>query len=190
MTDAWMQTKSGEAFDLLEPDHRTINIADIAYHLAGINRYTGATRLTVAQHGVLCAAVAPPGLEFECLMHDAHEAYSGDQSAPLKQAMRVLCRAAGDGQDWLATIERIVDTAVRVRYGMHRHMPDAVRAIDLRMLRTEQLQLHSAPPKPWKVEHLAPFVGLRIDPWPADRAEAEFLQAFVRYGGPARTVGS
>jgi hypothetical protein len=75
----------------LKPDD--IDLNDIAYHLAGIYRYNGATRLTVAQHCVLGAQKIledtgnlRAALGF--LLHDAPEAYLLDMTNPIKCGIR------------------------------------------------------------------------------------------------------
>ena len=95
MAVTWTETQSGYAIDFLEPKASCIRLYDIAYHLAGINRYTGATRMSVAQHSVDLVHMVTRfggGLPTQryALLHDAHEAYMGDISAPLKEAIRRL----------------------------------------------------------------------------------------------------
>lgn len=96
MSGAWMLTHTGK-------DHylsgcgawmNEIDIYDIAWHLAQINRFTGAcTRpYSVAEHSLLCADLALHDgksalVQLLCLLHDGHEAYTGDASSPAKQAI-------------------------------------------------------------------------------------------------------
>lgn len=77
-----MRLHSGKLIDLANPDPDAITLEDIAWHLAGINRWTGASRYTDAQHCVLVYLLS--GYEPWALLHDAHEAYVGDMSYPLK----------------------------------------------------------------------------------------------------------
>lgn len=82
-------TNSGQYVDLQQPDPTTLCIEDIAHHLAGINRFTGACNkfYSVAQHSVLVSHLVGQEHAFEALMHDATEAYLGDVSSPLKQLL-------------------------------------------------------------------------------------------------------
>lgn len=91
-----METHTGKFVDVLQPDPRTIDIEDVAHHLAVTCRYGGAVHgfYSVAAHSVLVhdllvhqkkeAAICLGGL-----LHDAAEAYLGDMVAPLKYAMRL-----------------------------------------------------------------------------------------------------
>lgn len=92
----WMLTITGAVVDLRYMEAATIDILDIAQGLSQINRYTGqASRpYSVAEHSLLVvellerqAGATNPNALLAALMHDAHEAYFGDMSAPLKQTL-------------------------------------------------------------------------------------------------------
>jgi uncharacterized protein len=79
---------------LLSPTPDVIHIRDIAHHLALINRFNGATETpySVAQHSVLVADLLlakkqPAHVCLWGLLHDAHEAYLGDLTTPVKYAL-------------------------------------------------------------------------------------------------------
>jgi len=97
-----MDTYSGQKVDLSNPDPRTINIQDIAWHLSRIPRFGGATLsenvYCVAQHSVIVlnkvrqiiqsriATMDPAELNsmlVSALLHDAHEAYMLDIINPM-----------------------------------------------------------------------------------------------------------
>lgn len=87
------QPIAGPRVYLPGPAHR---IEVIAHSLAQINRYTGhATRpYSVAEHSLLvCRIVASmdlgPTAQLAALMHDAHEAITGDVSSPVKQTLGI-----------------------------------------------------------------------------------------------------
>jgi hypothetical protein len=84
---------SGVVVDLAHPDPDRIYLEDIAYHTAGIFRWTGGSRFTVAQHGVIVYHLSktPWGL-----LHDAHEAYVGDVSHHLKRLLGPAYREISD----------------------------------------------------------------------------------------------
>lgn len=98
----WMQTHSGQRFELLAPRAEDVSIEDIAHHLARTLRFSGATSgdsgYSVAQHSVLCADLVehwghPAQTQLEALLHDAAEAYTGDFTFPVQLAVRELHKA-------------------------------------------------------------------------------------------------
>ena len=91
----WMQTRSGLAVDLARPDLSAIDMmTDIAIPLSLANRFAGPTgRLdgagfSTAQHSYLGAdaVLQETGGDTDAalafLLHDAHEAFIGDLTAP------------------------------------------------------------------------------------------------------------
>jgi len=80
---------SGKLIDFRHPAPEQIDIADIAHALSNICRFGGHSChfYSVSQHSVLVAALAPPHLRREALMHDAAEAYLGDVIKPLKNIL-------------------------------------------------------------------------------------------------------
>lgn len=112
-----MPTVSGSYIDLLTPDWRLINFGDIAHHLGFLNRWTGARRrqISVLEHSLRCGEIAPADLRLEALLHDAHEAYTGDISSPIKNAI-----AAVSGQEGaIRSIQARLDIAI-ARSLLHR----------------------------------------------------------------------
>ena len=98
MKNTTMETYTGRKVDLARPDPKQICIEDIAWHLSRQPRYLGATSsgsvYSVAQHSVLVlnrvrATVknADIFLLITSLLHDAHEAYMGDITRPMKQLL-------------------------------------------------------------------------------------------------------
>ncbi|MBP2147966.1 hypothetical protein [Xanthobacter flavus] len=95
MSDIWMQTGTGRAFDLMAPAAEMVDLEhDVAEALAREPRFGGHVRsgpYSVAQHCVLGAdAIIAETGSIETarafLLHDAKEAYIKDQMTPLKQA--------------------------------------------------------------------------------------------------------
>lgn len=93
MNNTTVTTIGLNQLDLLNPSTDAICIYDIAWHLSRINRFNGATHdeygINVALHSVWVAHFV--GLQTGCaitslhaLMHDAHEAYTGDIITPFK----------------------------------------------------------------------------------------------------------
>lgn len=111
----WMLTNTGVKFDLRCVALDDIRIQDIAHHLALTNRWTGATRrpYSVAEHSLLVAeilerehGITSPSVLLAGLLHDAHEAYTGDLSTPMKQVI---------GDAWY-TEERRIQRALQRRF--------------------------------------------------------------------------
>jgi len=118
-----------------------IRIEDIGHALAQINRYTGhASRpYSVAEHSLLVSDIAAmanatPIVQLAALMHDAHEAYTGDVSSPVKYAV---------GDAW-HNFENLHEYAVHRHFGLrstfaaHRGL---LHMFDLQALATERRDL-------------------------------------------------
>jgi len=92
-------TYSGEAIYPPEVTADQIKLIDIAYGLAGINRYNGQTRVSVLRHSIAIAELSEAiarrpgyyssndGEVLYALMHDAAEAYVMDVPVPQKPFM-------------------------------------------------------------------------------------------------------
>jgi len=125
----YIQTFSGRCVDLLNPDPSTISIHDIAHSLSSLVRFTGHARepYTVAQHSI-CAVIEAKSrglstdIQRAALLHDAHEAYMGDISSPLKRLL--------PGTD---AIEEALDLAISERFEVE-FGSDELRAIDRDLL--------------------------------------------------------
>ncbi|PCI51943.1 MAG: hypothetical protein COB49_00635 [Alphaproteobacteria bacterium] len=141
-------TFSGRDHYLLTPLPRDINWRDIAAHLAKINRYTGATPLpySVAQHCVIMCDLSLPELKPYALLHDAHEAYINDLSAPFKAALQLICPQAIKA---IKHIEYLQDTAIYAAANLTYPVPDyikrRIKELDLAMASAEIEQLLCRP---------------------------------------------
>jgi len=91
----WMLTATGTVVDLARLAPAQIFISDIAHHLSQLNRFTGACSrpYSVAEHSLLVVKIlrkwgqSDPEVLLAALLHDAHEAYCADVSAPFKQVL-------------------------------------------------------------------------------------------------------
>lgn len=166
----FIQTRSGANFPVSACDSITFDIEDIAHALSNICRFTGHTRefYSVAQHSVLCAEfIQDRSFAFEALMHDAHEAYIGDVSAPLKSLL----------PDFKA-IERRIESAMRLQFGLPLTMSKQVREVDMMMLVTERRDMLGRNETRWPAEDIwSPFF-FKIKPWAPAEARSRFLHAF------------
>lgn len=166
---ATILTRSGSYFDFENPESSDIFPTDLAHALSQMCRYTGHTThfYSIAQHCVLTSYVVPPEHAFAGLMHDAHEAYVGDMSSPLKQ----LC------PDYRA-IEKRVEAAVAARFGLSTPWHPEIKRADLIMLLTEKRDLTVGASHRWPMlDGLEPREQ-RITPLPADAAKLLWLARF------------
>jgi HD domain len=112
-----IETFSGGWLDLADPQREVISHRDIAVGLSRVCRFAGQSRwfYSVAEHSVLVARLAKAladdardQLQSAALIHDASEAYMGDNTAPLKTVMR-----AGNGDStYDTTASRLMDVIV------------------------------------------------------------------------------
>lgn len=118
---------SGRRLDLLDPSPVDVEIEDIAHGLARVARWNGQTNgaipFTVAQHSLIveefCMQMKPgwpAAWRLAALLHDAPEFVIGDMISPFKAAL---------GERYKA-IERRLQEAIHLRFGLPAHLPDAV----------------------------------------------------------------
>lgn len=157
----WIQTISGGAVDLDNPKPEQIRIRDIAWSLSNINRWTGHTTrpFSVAEHSVVVAqlvvAMAPKGDEFRshvraALMHDAHEAYTGDISSPLKTLLPQLKQ-----------IQLNIQDAIDQRFGLLK-TSELVHLADGMSLALERAQILGECSREWGWEPPEPVREIRL----------------------------
>ena len=109
--DTMLRTVSGRHVDLLSPDWRSIVMSDVAYALAALPRWGGhrVRQISVLEHSLDVWAQAPRELKFEALLHDAHEAFLGDITRPVRRALAFYC---ADTRHSLEQIEVKLDIAI------------------------------------------------------------------------------
>lgn len=173
-----LQMKSGEYVWPYEPWLFTPRIDDIAWHLAGIYRFTGLTRYTVAQHSCLVADNVPARDRLWALLHDAPEAYVGDMASPLKHANNAQAQERREAEERL--MDRICDT-----FGLARSEPKSVRLADARMAVTERRDLLPDDPD-WRerpgwvaLADVEPY-EFRVVEWGPSAARYHFLSRFAQ----------
>lgn len=137
---AKMQTCSGY-FDLERPDPDHVNMVDIATQLSRICRYNGVCKWSVADHSVLCTYMLPVWSSWEMrmhvLLHDAHEAYTGDIISPVKRSLPAAAAKA------LRDMENRIQKAIYQHLGLP--MPNAeelemIKTVDRYALAWERFQ--------------------------------------------------
>lgn len=174
----WLLTSTGRRVDLRLTDPSTLSIDDVAHHLAQLNRFTGACRrpYSVAEHSVHVVSVMRDEMGIDSphallagLLHDAHEAYIGDLSTPLKTALD----AEDPDRAW-RRLESRVRAQVQRRFGVRAASVGyrrAIRAADLRMLATERRCLMPPGVPDWPQLHgIAPSDEI----WLADYDDRSF----------------
>lgn len=149
----WIQTNSGQCFDLLNPTISMITTSDIAEALFKIPRFNGhlSTWWSVLHHSLAVAKLVQNILSHDetysnwteetkastilcALLHDATEAYVGDMAKPLKDLL----------PEYRTIEDRIFET-IRVAYSLPPICP-LIKLADAVLLSTEASHFLSPPP--------------------------------------------
>ena len=114
----WIATHAGRRFYFEAPHPDDVDITDVAHALSNLCRFTGHVNrfYSVAEHSINVSLLVPPEDALQGLLHDAHEAYIGDCSSPLKRAI---------GYDY-----RRLDTAAR--FECMKPVPERISPKDMR----------------------------------------------------------
>ena len=190
---AWQRMLSGRRLDLLDPSPLDVEIEDIAHGIARVPRWNGQTIgahiFSVAQHTLLVDTVArhqgpiDDRLRLAILLHDAPEYVVGDMITPFKTVI---------GDSYKAVELRLL-AAIHVRFGLPAKLPPTqeklIKAADraaafLEATRLAGFEVGEArkffgpPPK------LSPALERDyLTPWPAETAEARYLERFAKLAG-------
>lgn len=194
----WMLTATGRRFDLSAPEPAAVTVHDVAAALAKICRFGGHTRrfYSVAEHSVhVSYAVGEeksPSLCLLALLHDAHEAYTGDRIWPIKQLFQ-----SRPGVEWQKQTEEDVQAAIyaallpaallnqlendrALEATWHRQIKHA----DLRLLATEKVQVMPEPLDPadgvWPLLQGIEPMPWGVHCWSPIEAETQFLLRYAR----------
>jgi 5'-deoxynucleotidase YfbR-like HD superfamily hydrolase len=170
----WIQTYTGRRFDFDNITPESICIEDIAHALALTNRFCGHTSepYSVAQHSVIVSRNLPREIALEGLLHDAHEAYIHDITAPLKVYL-------GDSLDLFDTLETQIKDAIDEKFGLRWQDWHYVKAADMRALAAERRDLFGGKgfDHDWGLSAIEPFESV-IKPWPWQQAKRAFLGTY------------
>lgn len=171
----WIRTFTGGRFYPLNPRIEDVDIRDIAHSLATKCRYGGQCSgfYSVAQHSVYVSQHCDNALKG--LLHDSDEAYSpfGDIPRPVKVQI---------GKDYPPLAETITLMGVRIRdavyakYGLTAGEPVDVKAADNAILWDERRAFMNGDLTLMPNEERG--LGIEIEQWPWEVAEAMFLMRF------------
>ena len=186
----WQRMLSGRRLNLLDPSPLDVELDDIAHGLARVARWNGQTVgghiFSVAQHSLLVETIARQGSRLDrqrrlaVLLHDAPEYVIGDMITPFKAVIG----------DTYKVVEKRLLAAIHLRFGLPAALPaelvalikDADRAAaHLEATRlagfsaAEAARFFGRPPK-----FSAIIERNYLTPWPADIAEARYLERFAK----------
>lgn len=186
---SWILTAHGHELDLHYTKPAQMVLPDVAHALAQINRFNGHARrpYSVAEHSLLVLEIiehlfAPASVHcrLAALMHDAHEAYCGDLSTPMKQAV---------GEGW-HLVEHRIERAVRSAWALHtaaHEWRDAIKQADLIALATERAQLLPPSPTLWQcLVHVQPVTW--VDLMSRERTQADWMDWRNRFEDAANML--
>jgi len=165
-----------------DPRSQDFRIEDIAHSLSLICRFGGhcITHYSVGQHCLVVSDILKGWgqsieVQYEGLMHDSPEAYTGDNVQPRKSSMRALKQE-----------EERIWKRLAPRFTLPIKLHPLVKEADNVALMTERRDL--CPPSPWPwdeyFEQYAPLPEVII-PMPMELVEKLFLQRFHQLGGVA-----
>lgn len=178
---AYVRLSSGKKFYLEDPQPEDFDLGTIIFHMSRINRYTGASQFTVAQHSVVAAKMAKrfyPDqalLPARMLIHDMAEHAYGDVSSPLKSILPDYKR-----------LQAMADAVVEKRFDLTFVDDPLVKEVDDRMWLTERLLV--LPMLTKEDDYPGPLDEFPLDedeleelfqPWPTEVVEHEFRLAIA-----------
>jgi 5'-deoxynucleotidase YfbR-like HD superfamily hydrolase len=187
---AWQRMLSGRRLDLLDPSALDIEIADIAHGLARVARWNGQTAgahiFSVAQHSLLVETIAHSRarLDRRCrlavLLHDAPEYVIGDMISPFKAVIGDAYKA----------VEARLKAAIHLRFGLPAKLADDVLAL-IKSADRAAAYLEATRLAGFSAAEAGRFFGRApkfsavverdyLTPWPADVAEARYLERFAK----------
>lgn len=176
---------SGRQFWPLDPRPEEVHLEDIVSTLAQMCRWGGSTSrfYSVAQHSTWVArrvALTHPHLALQALLHDAAEAYVGDQRRPFKAMLRLR---VPNGHESFEQVERRVHAVILRALGVRPSSSSewqVIAAADEEALATEARDLLGGQ----VIGTAAPVPG-RLPSWTPHRARTEFLSVYRAHCRPA-----
>lgn len=172
VSNAVIQTFTGEMFDIFDPVGAKIHVKDISHALSMLCRYGGHSRefYSVAEHSVLMAQYfvdrKQQDLAKAALFHDATEAYMGDLVRPIKLQMPMY-----------RDVEEKLRLVIFRGAGLPEEMPEEIKHADLRICNDEREMLMLA--RTWSIDDLEPL-GVEVQCWTHVQAEQAWLDTYWR----------
>lgn len=176
-----METYTGRYVDLLNPQPDQISLADIAVGLSNCCRFGAQVSrfYSVAEHSVRCAShfdESASDLALHTLFHDAHEAYTGDITAPMKHTLELAAPGA------LRALQDRLDTAIAEHFGLDAGQLKAgvVKLVDDAVMFREAagLKYSHGIGEHWGNDTY--YEPLTDYGWPPAEAERRFIQTYQR----------
>ena len=170
-----IETTEGSFFDLIHPRSEEVSLEAIASGLSKICRFGGQTKgdlfYSVAEHSVLCWQIALSRgygsmTRRAVLLHDAHEAYTGDITRPLKQHL----------PEYVVISNRVQD-AIYQRYGVRTPDHASIKGIDDPILREEAEAVMTSKARHWNWSPDLSRPDVTIGCWDHKTAKQLFLLA-------------
>jgi 5'-deoxynucleotidase YfbR-like HD superfamily hydrolase len=184
---------SGRRLDLLDPSALDVEIADIAHGLARVARWNGQTAgahiFSVAQHSLLVETIVRQRARLDrrfrlaVLLHDAPEYVIGDMISPFKAVI---------GDAYKAVEARLL-AAIHLRFGLPPALPDELAAL-IKAADRAAAYLEATRLAGFSAAEARRFFGPApkfspiierdyLSPWPAETAEARYLDRFDKLSG-------
>ena len=191
---AWQRMLSGRRLDLLDPSALDVEIADIAHGLARVARWNGQTEgahiYSVAQHSLLTETIARQRARLDrqsrlaVLLHDAPEYVIGDMISPFKAVI---------GDAYKAVEARLL-FAIHLRFGLPPVLPAELTAL-VKAADRSAAYLEATRLAGFSLDEARRFFGPApkfsaaierdyLTPWPADLAQARYLERFSKLFSP------
>jgi hypothetical protein len=177
----WMMTYTGRHVAPFDPQIADINIMDIAHHLSGVKRYTGATEgdLSVAEHSYWIAWKLrkdgySAGVQLAGLLHDAQEAWMNDMGRPHKNWLAAHYPAFAKFWD---EREDVIGRRVAEVYGVVVPLHPSIKLYDKCVVHDER-DAQFGPKKPWALPGKP--LGVNVRGWSKRKARRKFLMLFVQ----------
>lgn len=176
-----METYSGALLNLVEPQIEDISFHDIARSLSNLSRFAGHgwKFYSVAQHSCVVAGLLPEHLRHHGLLHDAHEAFVGDISSPVKAALgKVIPGFSGAFRQIESRLIGLIYEKADFKLPTPAESAQVKKA-DLVALAIEQREIMLSP-NIWNLPH--PATNQRIKPVAAEMAYLMFADALEDIG--------
>jgi hypothetical protein len=193
----WVQLHSGAPFQLLTNMQTSKGVLskDIAHALGSIQRYNAHTKnyYSVAEHCCLISdwilrEFNDNGLALAGLLHDAHEAITGDLTSPMQNVLELMNPGFKSA---FRDLQHSVDTTILRAFGLDVQWEDrwcpeeiydvVIREADTRIITDEQNQTMCRSPYPdnggWPSQ---PALGVTLQFWGPQQARREWHERLGR----------